>query len=125
MIGDEAMPRKNQNARKIKYTKRLKIKGVRIVHFDYSKAENMSPGKLVAVAKGSRMRREVNFMRAKRHKSTARPKNFEQINELPEFSKPIVHINIQTGEGYCRIRELWEGEKVERLPANKSGGDGK
>lgn len=27
-----------------------------------------------------------------------------------QFKNPIVHINIETGEGYCRIDEIWEQE---------------
>lgn len=35
-------------------------------------------------------------------------KMLEEIEE--QFINPIAQINIETGEGYCRIKEIWEQE---------------
>lgn len=35
------------------------------------------------------------------------------------FVNPIVHINIATGEGYCRIWELWALERCTIIPAGE------
>lgn len=29
-----------------------------------------------------------------------------------EFKKPLVEVNIETGEGYCNIREYWKNENL-------------
>ncbi len=54
--------------------------------------------------------------RAKVHKRKVRQAHSE---EQVEFSgEPLVHVNIQTGEGYCRIKELWERQGAERFPSD-------
>lgn len=32
-----------------------------------------------------------------------------------QFENPIVMVNIQTDEGYCRIREYWAEEGIETI----------
>jgi len=62
-------------------------------------------------------------VRKKRLQGKVRHKDIAEIEQIPGFTEPIVHINIQTGEGFCRIRELWEHENVEQLPTHDRGSE--
>lgn len=32
-----------------------------------------------------------------------------------QFKNPIVEVDIQTGEGYCRLQEIWDSEGRETV----------